>query len=408
MKKPSILMINENYYPGDSRVYKEVAALRDEYDITIICLKKKSEKCIEVMDGITILRIPKLGKIDFEKDLGIYRLYQKIYYIWHYMYFTLCSVIAFLITHPLKRYKVIHAHNPPDTLFLVGIIGKMLAVKFVFDHHDLSPELYSSRFSGKNDVLFSLLLLLERCSCRLADLLVSTNKSYSKIVMQRHGIDQRKIRIVRNDPIMAEYGHSESRESEVDYQKEHRVILLYLGSINPQDGLDVLVRALSHLRYDLNKEDFVCCIVGDGDSLPSVKRAVSEMELWPVIEFKGFEEDREEVIRYLASADICLEPAPENDLNKHSTFIKVLEYMAAGKPIVAFDLSETRFSTNGCALLVPSGDVFGFAKAIRDLMEDSVLRIDLGQKGHMRAASELNWEKSSQALRGGYGSLLGG
>lgn len=386
-KKPNVLMVVENYFPSDIRVKREAYTLKEQYNITVIALKRKTEKILERLDGVHVIRIPELPKL----GLG------KIQYITEYFYLTFCSTIIFMSTFLFKRYKAIHVHNPPDTLFLIGLIGKIFSAKFVFDHHDLSPELYLTRFSGKKDFVYKILVLCEKLSCKLADALICTNASYRQIEMERHSIDQKKIYVVRNDPVIDEC-FLEKINLDNQTEKNQKKVLLYIGSINPQDGVDVLLRSLNYLANDLNKKDFLCYIVGDGDALQSVKKIAEELNLSDFVHFTGYIFDRGKIREILNSADVCLEPAPDNELNRHSTFIKIMEYMAASKPIVAFDLKETRYSADGTAILVPTGDIQGFAHAIKQLLDEPQAREKLGKAGFERIRKELNWGNASKNL----------
>lgn len=393
MNLPNILMIGENYFPLDVRVRKEAYSLKKHYNITVIALKRKSEKFIEVLDDITIFRIPELPNLNLAK----------LSYILQYFYFTLCASFIFICTLLKRRYKVIHVHNPPDTLFFIGLLGKIFRIKFVFDHHDLSPELYLTRFSEKRDFAYKTLIFFEKLSCKLADVVICTNESYKKIEMTRHNICDKKIYIVRNNPIITEC--STNKDNNRNDKENDKESLLFLGSINPQDGVDILLHALRYLVNDFNKNNFICNIIGDGDSLDSLKLLAKQLNLTDYVDFKGMIFDREKIKEYLSSSDIGIEPAPDNELNRHSTFIKVMEYMAAGKPIIAFDLKETRYSADGSAILVTPGNVEGFACAIQKLMNEPRLREELGKIGFERVKKELTWEKAAANLVIAYKSL---
>ena len=178
------------------------------------------------------------------------------------------------------------------------------------------------------------------------------------------------------------------------------------SGINSQDGVDVLLRSLHYLVNELKEINFVCYIVGDGESLPSVKKLSDELKLNPFVKFPGYIHDRETLNEYFCLADICVEPAPDNEANRHSTFIKIMEYMSVSKPIVAYDLTETRYSAGGSALLIKAGDVNGYAKAIKQLMDSTTLREKLGKRGFKRIKNVLNWEKSKANLKIVYNSVV--
>lgn len=398
-------MIVENNFPGDIRVRKEANILKNYYKVTVIAIKRSSEKFYEIEDDIEVFRVPELQLRGLNlKNKLIRSYYNKISYFLQYFYLTILSTIIFTFTYIKRKYKVIHVHNPPDTLFIVGLLGKIFSIKFIFDHHDLSPNLYLTKFSGKKDFAYKILILCEKFSCKLADVIISTNESYKQIEMDRHHVDSKKIYIVRNNPILSEC-LVEKNDNNNSIKEKNKKELLFLGAINPQDGLDILLKALHYLVTDLNRKDFICNIVGGGDSLQSVKQIATELDLMDYVDFKGIVFEREKIKEYLYLADVCVEAAPDNELNRHSTFIKIMEYMAAGKPTVAFDLKETRYSVDGAAILVPSGDIEGFAHGIKKLMDKPDLREKLGKAGQERVTKELNWAKSSSKLIEAYETL---
>ena len=174
-KTNSILMVVENHYPFDIRVSKEIAALKKEFNITVVCLKSKDEKYYEKRDQIEVIRIPELPSPPKVKNKLLQSIFVKAHYIMHYFYFTTMATLILLFTVWKNQYKVIHVHNPPDTLFVLGLLAKLFSIHFVFDHHDLSPELYLTRFSGEKDIFYSLLLTLEKFTVKLADIIITTN-----------------------------------------------------------------------------------------------------------------------------------------------------------------------------------------------------------------------------------------
>lgn len=403
-----ILMLVECNFPRDVRVLKEADTLRKAgYKISVIAVREGGEKATENVNGIRVYRIPKITVFQDNKS-GLPRLSMLFHrpkmvagYILEHVYFTMACFLLSLYISVREGFDVIHAHNPPDTLFILAAFYRFLGKKFVFDHHDLAPELYLTKMSGKEDIIYKTLILSEKLSCKISQIVISTNQSYKHIVMTRHHIKSDKVYIVRNDPIMSEFSFQEDSRKAGDRKR-----LLFLGSINPQDGVDILLRILHYLVNELYTRDFSCLIIGDGDSLPSVKQVARELHLDDFVEFTGLIHDRKKVCDYLHSADICIEPAPENALNRHSTFIKVMEYMAAAKPIVAFDLKETRYSANGAAILVPPGEIKEFAFSVKNLLEDASRREKLGKAGLERIKNELNWGKAAFNLTEAYRSVF--
>jgi glycosyltransferase involved in cell wall biosynthesis len=405
-----VLMLVENHFPSDVRVRNESALLRDEgYDVTVICLKRKGEKTTEVVHGIRVYRIPKVEffqKAPEERQTLLQRQLTKfkaiLGYIGEYAYFTLGCLLVSLYVALRHGVDVIHAHNPPDTLFLVALPFKLLGKKFVFDHHDLAPELYQSRYKTRGNIILWGLLWVEKCSLKLADVTIATNESYKQIHIQRGGRRPDRCFIVRNGPgpdRMQIVGPSER------LRQMGKPILCYIGCLNPQDGLDYLLRALAHLTFELKRTDYYCVIIGSGDSLDDLRKMNRELKLDEYVEFTGYIPDAD-LRANLAAADICLDPDPSSPLNDVSTWIKVMEYMAYGKPIVTFDLKETRYSAQDAALYVKPNDEEKFAIAIARLMDDAVLRKRMGSFGRDRVERELQWSCVGQNLVAAYRALF--
>ena len=405
-----ILMFVEQPFPQDCRVRKEAAMLISAgYSVSVIALGEKGQPASEVINGVHVYRAPKLElfkKTPSASDRLLHRVGRKaksfLGYLVEYSYFTgVCFVMSLYVL--LKRgFDVIHAHNPPDTLFLVALPFKLLGKKFVFDHHDLSPELYISRYRADQGFCTWLLKLAERASLALADITIATNESYKQIQIERGRKDPRTIFVVRNGPDLARL---DSARPSSRLRSMNKRILCYLGSLNPQDGVDYLLRSLHHLFYELKRSDFHCVIMGSGDSLEDLRALCSELGLGSCVELTGFVPD-DEMLANLAAADICVDPDPSSPLNDVSTWIKIMEYMAHGKPIVTFELKETRYSAQEAALYVPPNDEVRFAEAIARLMDEPELRQQMGKYGRRRVEEQLQWQIVGRNLLQAYGTLL--
>jgi len=403
-------MFVENCFPADTRVRNEAFTLAaNGFAVSVIALRGRNETPRERLNGVTVYRIPRLTlfeKLPGGKSSGLEALLNKLRvvvgYLAEYIYFTSACLVLSLWVAVTEGCDVVHAHNPPDTLFVVGAIHKLLGRKFVFDHHDLSAELYLSRYKKTTEsAVTRALRLLEKLSVKVANVVIATNESYRSIDIQRNGIDPDRVFVVRNGPDPARV-----RLVEPDHRLKRMgcTILGYVGAMNPQDGVDYLLRALSHLVHDLKRTDFYCVLVGDGDSRLALESLAVELKIADRVWFTGFISD-EDLLRYLSSADICLDPNPSSPLNDVSTWIKVMEYMALGKPIVSFDLKETRTSAGDAALFVPPNDEARFAQAIVQLMDDPDRRRKMGECGVTRVQNQLGWHVTSQNLLKAYGRL---
>src|SRR6266487_2371273 len=365
-----ILMLVENYFPQDTRVTNEAGLLTDAgYQVTGIALRRQGQTGRETRNSVEVYRLPTLEVFKKTPSVNVNRmnlilvkLKSFLGYVVEYCYFTIACLIVSTYIFVRRGFDVMHAHNPPDTLFLVALPFKLFGKKFVFDQHDLSPELYRSRYGAAEGFATRLLRILEWCSVKLADITIATNESYKQIQISR-------------------------------------------ANKNPQDGVDYLLRSLRHLLYDLKCSDFHCVIMGNGDSLQDLRDLAGNLQLNGSVELLGFVSD-EDFQANLAAADICVDPDPSSPLNDVSTWIKVMEYMAYAKPIVAFDLKETRFSAGDAAVYVRPNKEAEFAEAIAQLMAQPELRKEMGTFGRRRVEHELQWNTVGKNLLAAYETLL--
>jgi glycosyltransferase involved in cell wall biosynthesis len=405
-----ILMLVENCFPQDTRVTNEANLLTDAgYQVSVVALRRNGQAGRETVNSVDVYRLPTLEL--FKKtpaadvnqmNLLFVKLKSFLGYVVEYCYFTAACLIVSTYIFVRRGFDVMHAHNPPDTLFLVALPFKLLGKKFVFDQHDLCPELYRSRYSATEGFYTRLLRVFEWCSLKLADITIATNESYKQIQIKRANKNPRDVFVVRNGP-------NQMRMTPVTPSARLRgmdkCILCYIGSLNPQDGVDHLLRSLSHLLYNLKRSDFHCVIMGTGDSLQDLRNLADKLQLNGCVELLGFVSD-EDLQANLAAADICVDPDPSSPLNDVSTWIKVMEYMAYAKPIVAFDLKETRFSAGDAAVYVRPNREAEFAEAITQLMAQPELREKMGTFGRRRVEHELQWNTVGKNLLAAYETVL--
>lgn len=403
-------MLVENSYPEDTRVRNEATLLASAgYRISVISLRKPGHPRFETIDGVNVYRLPRV-ELFTKTDAGqgfVSRLWLKLKilagYGIEYAYFT---TACFLVTSYIflrHGFDAIHAHNPPDTLFVVALPFRLLGKKYIFDHHDLCPELYQSRYRAGECLQTRILRAAEWASLKLANITIATNESYKSVQIDRGGKEPNSIFVVRNGPSMKRMARVNPSQR---LRAMNKIILVYIGSLNPQDGVDYLLRSLDHLRRDLKRNDFFCIIMGSGDSLDDLRKQSTSLQLDTCVELTGFISD-EDLQSNLAAADICVDPDPSSPLNDVSTWIKIMEYMAAAKPIVTYDLKETRHSAQHSAVYVPPNDEYQFAKAIAGLMDSPEQRRTLGEYGRTRVEKDLQWSVVGQNLLKGYEYLFG-
>jgi glycosyltransferase involved in cell wall biosynthesis len=388
-KPVRVLMVVENFpYMSDPRVRNEARTLvANGYDVSVICPSKGREPWHEVIEGVNIYRFwhPHFGG-----------------HLVEYSYALLAIAALTFFAMVKEGFNVIHVANPPDYLVplcaVYGVFGKLI----IYDQHDLCPELYVAKF-GENRFIRRLLFWLEKLSYRLADHVIIPNESYKEVAMLRGGLPESKLTVVRNGP---ERKNVSTNDIDLELRKKASTVIAYAGVIASQDGVDYLCRALQYLRHTLAQEDFYCVVIGDGAAVQNTRELSREIQVDDKICFAGWVSDPQLYARYLSTADICVAPEPANDYNNRSTFVKILEYMALGKPIVAFDLLETRRSAEGAALYAKPNDVQDFAEKLSTLIANSQVRHSMGEFGRQRVNNQIAWQYSAPSLLSAYDKVL--
>jgi glycosyltransferase involved in cell wall biosynthesis len=393
--RPRILIIVQNLpVPFDRRVWLECMALTAAgYDVTVICPKGKNDPAHQVLDGVTILK---------------YRPYAPgggaVGYVAEYVYSFLATARLVLRARRQGRFEVLQACNPPDIFWPIARwLRRRDGSRFVFDHHDLCPELYDSRFPQGRRLPRRGLLALERATFRTADHVVSTNTSYAEIAMRRGGKSPADVTVVRTGP---DPERLRPRAVVPSLRRGRRHLVAYIGVMGPQDGVDLAVRAAARVVHVLHRDDVSFTFMGGGDCYDEMVALRDALGLHDYLELPGRVPD-ETVIDVLSTADVGLSPDPKNPLNDLSTMNKTMEYMAFGMPVVAFDLKETRVSADGAGCYVPSGDVPAYAQAIVDLLDHDEKRADMGRSGRLRVENELGWPHQRDAYVFVYDRLVG-
>jgi glycosyltransferase involved in cell wall biosynthesis len=389
------LLIVENLtVPFDRRVWMEAVSLTEAgYQVSIICpTGGEYSRAYEQIEGITIYRYrsprPTRGHMSY---------FWEFFYCW--------AMTAFLSLRVLRRegFDIIHACNPPDTFFLLGMLYKPFGKRFVYDQHDLCPEVYLARFKRKPNLLYRGLLVLERLTYATADLVLSPNESYREMAIKRGNVPPERVMVVRSAPDPRRF---QSVPPDIALKRGRRFLVVYLGVMAPQDGVDLLIDVVDYLVHQRGRRDVTFALIGSGDSYYDLRKLASERGLDDYVTFTGRIPD-EEVERYISSSDVCVSPDPKNELNDHSTMNKVLEYMALAKPSVAFDLKETRFSAGPSALYALPNDPADFGERVLELLADEPLRREMGALGLERLRAHLGWAHSRRALLRAYAGLAG-
>lgn len=378
--------------PFDRRVWQEATTLKQAgYEVSIICpIGKGYEKKHEVIDGIHIYRhnLP----LEAEGALGYAAEYATALF-WQF-------VLAWKVLLT-RGFDAIHACNPPDNIFLIGGFFKLLGKKFLFDHHDINPELYEAKF-GRRDFFYKVMLAWERWTFKTADVSIATNESYKKIAVERGGMDPEKVFVVRSGPKLDRLRILPPK-SELKCGRKYMVG--YVGVMGRQEGIEYLLRSAAHIVKEMGRDDVHFGLVGGGTSLEDMKRLAADLDIADYVTFTGRVPDKE-MLEILNTADVCVNPDIANDMNDKSTMNKIMEYMALGKPIVQFDLTEGRFSAQQASLYARRNDEVDMAVKIVQLLDDPMLRERMGKFGRSRVENELEWKYEAPKLLSAYETLF--
>jgi len=379
--------------PLDRRVWQEATSLKKKgYFVSIICPKGKGyEKRYEVIDGIHIYRhfLPS----EVKTTLG---------YCFEYLMALFWEFFLSLKVYFRHGFDTIHACNPPDLICLIGLFYKVFFdKKFVFDHHDINLELYLAKGKRK-DLFYILLVFFEKLTFKLADISIAPNVSYKKIAVERGKMDSEKVFIVRSAPKLEKF---KSILPNYSLKNKKKYLVGYVGVMGKQDGVDYLLRSIQYIVHTKRRKDIGFVLIGRGSEWESLKEYCSNLKLEEFVNFTGRLSDKD-MIEYLATCDVCVNPDTVNEFNSKSTMNKVLEYMSLGKPIVQFDMIEGRYSAREASLYAKANDEVDFAEKILELLSDVKKSKKMGIYGRKRIEEKLQWRFSEQELFKAYRNLF--
>ena len=390
----NVLIIVENLpVPFDRRVWMEATTLQKAgYEVSVICPMGKGYTAdYEVIENIHIYRHPMPTE-----DGGSAFNYLKEYGI--------AVTWEFRLAHRVwneRGFDVVHICNPPDLLFLTAGWFKLLkGVQVIFDHHDLSPEMYIAKFD-RRDIFYYGLKMIERLTYATADRVISTNESHRNVALTRGGKKSDQVSIVRSAPDLTRFKPTEPNPR---YRNNRQYLVGYMGVIGEPEGVDYLLRVIKFLVNEKGRQDIHFMLIGDGPALESLKVLAKELKITDYVEFTGFQTG-DALLERLSSCDICVEPSPISEYNENCTMNKILEYMALGKPIVQFDLREGRRSAEKASLYATPNDEIEFAERILELLADSGLRQRMGNEGQRRMIDLLEWRHQAPKLLDTYARL---
>lgn len=387
-----VLIIVENLpLPFDRRVWQEANTLT-EYgaEVSIICPKMQGyTTSFEKINGIDIYRHPL--PIEATGALGYLAEYSSSLF-WEFI----LSWKIFL----KKRFHVIHGCNPPDLIFIVALFFKPFGVKYVFDHHDINPELYTTKYNKKG-FFYNLLLQMERLTFATADYSIATNESFREIAISRAGMNKDKTEVVRSGPDLGKFKITTGNDK---YKKGRTYFVGYIGVIGEQEGLDLLLESVKYIVQ--KRKDIQFGIIGFGTELENIKRIASEMHLNDFIDFYGRISELSTILEILNTADLCVNPDKPTEMNNLSTTNKIMEYMALKKPSVQYDLKEGKFTAQESSLYAKNTDPIDFAEKIMWLIDNEKERKKMGEAGYNRMLTQLSWEYEAVKLIDLYKKVL--
>jgi glycosyltransferase involved in cell wall biosynthesis len=385
----TLILVEDLPVPFDRRVWSEARTLRDAgWQVTVVCPRGEgARRWHERLEGIEVFRYPLPTTA-----AGL------VNHVMEYAVAIPATLILALLASRGRRFDVVHACNPPDFLFPIGWLFRRLGSAFIFDQHDLAPEVYVAQGGRRSGGLHRFLLWCERTTYRLADIVIATNDTYRRFARERGGVADERIFVVRSSP-------DPNRIFPVDPHPELKggrpYLVAYLGTMGPQDGVDLFVRA-ARAVLDRRPGDVCFVAMGGGNQLDALRSMAREAGLDDEdLQFTGRIPD-EEVRRVLSTADVAVSPDPANDFNEHCTMNKTLEYMASGVPVAAFDLVETRVSAAEAGAYATPNDPGELAALIIGLLDDPDRRAEMGRIGRERLAGPLSWSHSAEQLRAAY------
>jgi glycosyltransferase involved in cell wall biosynthesis len=387
-----LILVQNLSVPFDRRVWLECQSLvAAGFRVAVVCPKAPGDPTYYRLRGV---------------DLYKYRPYapgtSSVSFVLEYVYSFIMTLVLSLRANFRDPFDVVQSCNPPDLFWPIGLLFRLLnGSSFVFDHHDLCPELFESRFPNGNRMVYRALRLMERCMARTADHVIATNDSYRRIVLERDGISPTNVTVVRTGPDLATLRRSTAPPSVLPTRSH---VAAYLGVMGPQDGVELVIEVADQVVHKLGRHDIGFTLIGSGDCYDDLVAQSQRLNLTDYVTFTGRIPDAE-VAAILSTADLGISPDPKNPLNDVSTMNKTMEYMTFELPVVAFDLWETRISASDAAVYATPNDVEEMARLLVDLIDDEPRRRQMGRAGRARIEQELAWEHQAPRYVGVYEKL---
>ena len=391
MKKHILFIVENSTVPFDLRVWAEAKSLKEfGYDISIITpIKLNGKLKYENIDGIDVYRHP----MPLEAE-------GKFAFIFEYLNALFWEFFLSIKLFVKKPFHVIHAANPPDHVFIIALIFKLLGVKFVFDHHDICPENYLAKFDRK-DFLYNMLLIMEKLTFKSATIVISTNESYKKIAIERGSVKEKNVYVVRNGPDLSRVQYVPPNPK---LKEGFNYLVSYVGVIGKQEGIENLLNSVHYIVHEKGIADIKFIVIGTGPHWNELVALSESMRLEKFITFTGFIPYRD-FYEILATSDLCVNPEFKNDFTDKSTMWKIMDYMIFGKPIVQYNTVEGKNTAGNSAMYIMDNNEIQFAEGVLTLLSDSKRRKQMGRIGRERIHSKLSWDFQKVNLKNAYDFL---
>jgi len=389
LKKKHILFILQNQAaPYDRRVWPEALSARDfDYDVTIICRSnQKAPKRHEIIDGIEIYR-----------HIHLIEGTSKLSYLLEYFNSVVWEFILSIYVFIKKPFHGIHSANPPDHVVFIALFYKLFRIKFIYDLHDLSTDLYAIKFS-KKDRLYKALKFMERISIKAADCVITTNESLKHVAIERGDKNPADVFSVRNGPLLSTISVSpidRNLKNGFDY------LVGYVGIIGEEESIDELLEIVKYIVYDKDQKNVKFIVIGSGTHIDHFVKLTQDMQLEHYVEFTGYI-PYNKLLGTLAQTDVCINPEFKNDYTDQHTMLKIMDYMIVGKPIIQYDVTEGRVTADKASLFIKDNNKIEFAESILTLLRNPKERVKMGQFAKKRMYESLGWDSQSEKLKEAY------
>ncbi len=390
-----LILVQNLPVPFDRRVWQEATSLASVgYEVHVICPRtSRYPRRREVIDGIRVYRYAPGPEADASVAA----------YLLEYSIAVISQALLALSVRMRRRIAIVHICNPPDLLFLCALPLLALGARLIYDHHDACPELMVAKGRQPGSRLVRLMTSLERLTYRFATVSIETNGSFRAIAVGRGGMRPENVFVVRSAPAAGRFA---SAEPDDQWRRGRKHLVGYVGIMGSQDGLDYLLDAAADI-VRRGRDDVQFVLVGDGTELARLRARAADLRLGSQVEFTGLISSDRQLGSILATADVCVSPDEANAMNDISTMNKIMEYMALGKPVVQFDLTEGRVSAGDASLYAAANDAQDLADCILRLVDDEALRTRMGELGRQRMRTDLCWEAQVPELLAAYDRALG-